>query len=43
LAWWTYPDKEAVTDTGERLGPYSYLAPEMLHDAKHADGRKADV
>jgi serine/threonine protein kinase len=38
-----YPDKESLTETGERLGPYHYLAPEMMDEAKHADGRKADV
>jgi hypothetical protein len=38
-----YPDKESLTDTGERLGPYHYLAPEMLTEANRADGRRADV
>jgi serine/threonine protein kinase len=38
-----YPDKDSLTDTGERLGPYHYLAPEMLDEAKRSDGRKADV
>jgi hypothetical protein len=38
-----YPDKESLTDTGERLGPFHYLAPEMLNEANRADGRKADV
>jgi hypothetical protein len=38
-----YPDKESLTDTGERLGPFHYLAPEMLADAKNSEGRTADV
>jgi hypothetical protein len=38
-----FPDKEALTATGERLGPANYIAPEMLLSAKEADGRAADV
>lgn len=38
-----YPDKDSVTDTGERLGPFHYLAPEMHIEANRSDGRKADV
>jgi serine/threonine protein kinase len=38
-----YPDKESLTDTGERLGPFHYLAPEMHNEANRSDGRKADV
>jgi len=38
-----FPDKESITETGERVGPWHYFAPEMLHEAKRADGAKADV
>jgi serine/threonine protein kinase len=38
-----YPDKESLTETGERLGPFHYLAPEMHDEANRSDGRKADV
>lgn len=38
-----FPEKEALTDTAERLGPRNYLAPEMLGEAKRSDGAKADV
>jgi serine/threonine protein kinase len=38
-----FPDKDSLTETGERLGPWNYLAPEMLEQAKHADGAMADV
>ena len=38
-----FPDKESVTETGERLGPAHFIAPEMLADAKAADGSAADV
>jgi serine/threonine protein kinase len=38
-----FPDKDAITTTGERLGPWNYIAPEMLVGGKDADGGKADV
>lgn len=38
-----FPEKDAITDTGERLGPMHYFAPEMLDEGKRADGTKADV
>ena len=38
-----FPEKIPLTRRGERLGPQYYLAPEMLHSAETADGRKADV
>jgi serine/threonine protein kinase len=38
-----YPGKEAVTVRGRALGPRFYLAPEMITDPVHADGRPADV
>ena len=38
-----FPDKDAITETGERVGPADYLAPEMRDESKSADGRKADV
>ena len=38
-----YPDTESLTETGERLGPFHYLAPEMQEEANRSDGRKADV
>jgi len=38
-----FPDKEALTQAGEKLGPMYYIAPEMLNDAEQADGRSADV
>jgi len=38
-----FPDKEAITQSGEKLGPAFYIAPEMLLDAVNADGRPADV
>jgi serine/threonine protein kinase len=39
----SYPDKEAVTRPGHRVGPMWFIAPEMLSDPEHADGRLADV
>jgi serine/threonine protein kinase len=38
-----FPAKEALTRKGEKLGPAHFIAPEMLADARNADGRKADV
>ncbi|MFO0964615.1 MAG: protein kinase [Gemmataceae bacterium] len=38
-----FPDKDSITETGERLGPMNFLAPEMLDDGKHAEGAQADV
>lgn len=38
-----FPEKNALTKPGEKLGPMYYMAPEMLTDAKNADGRLADV
>jgi hypothetical protein len=39
----SFPDKDAITGTGEKLGPAHFLAPEMLDNAKMADGCAADV
>ena len=39
----SYPDKEALTEVGRRLGPMYYIAPEMLINASTADGGPADV
>ena len=38
-----FSDKTAETVTRERIGPIYYIAPEMLNDAMHADGKPADV
>jgi serine/threonine protein kinase len=38
-----FPDKDSLTETGERLGPRNFLAPEMVDEAKQADGTQADV
>jgi hypothetical protein len=39
----TYPDKDAVTEHGRKLGPTDYMAPEMRRDADLADPGPADV
>jgi hypothetical protein len=39
----SFPGKSAKTRTGEQLGPLHYIAPEMMKDAKHSNGTKADV
>lgn len=38
-----YPDKEALTKEGRKLGPQHFLAPEMLEHPDTADGSLADV
>jgi hypothetical protein len=38
-----FPEKAALTEKGERLGPMFYIAPEMLNDAAVSDGKPADV
>jgi hypothetical protein len=38
-----FPDKAALTEKGEKLGPMFYIAPEMLNDAAASDGTAADV
>jgi hypothetical protein len=38
-----YPDKEALTPAGRKLGPLHFMAPEMLSDALAANGTSADV
>jgi hypothetical protein len=38
-----FPTKSAITGRMEKLGPMFYIAPEMLNDARHSDGRPADV
>jgi serine/threonine protein kinase len=38
-----YPDKEAVTASGELMGPLFYLAPEMMGDAADTPAGPADV
>jgi len=39
----SYPDKEALTEEGRKLGPLHYLAPEMLANPTTAAGGPADV
>lgn len=39
----TYPDKEALTVEGSKLGPLYYIAPEMLEYKKGVDESRADV
>jgi serine/threonine protein kinase len=39
----SYPEKEALTEEGRKLGPQYYLAPEMLLNPATADGPPADV
>ncbi len=39
----SYPDKDARTEHGRRLGAVDYLAPEMRSDADTADAGPADV
>lgn len=39
----SYPDKEALTEEGRKLGPLHYLAPEMLANPATAAGGPADV
>ncbi len=38
-----FEGKSAETDTGERIGPVHYIAPEMLLAASTSDGSQADV
>ncbi len=38
-----FPDKQALTVPGRRLGPLFFLAPEMLSSPESADGRPSDV
>lgn len=38
-----FQGKASVTQTGERIGPVHYIAPEMLNAALQSDGRAADV
>lgn len=38
-----FSGKAYVTQSGERIGPVHYIAPEMLNHAATADGRPADV
>ncbi|MCC6679189.1 MAG: protein kinase, partial [Phycisphaerales bacterium] len=37
------PDAAELTESGRKLGPAFYIAPEMLNHAADADGAKADV
>lgn len=39
----SFEGKTSVTAQGERIGPIHFIAPEMLNDPIHADGRAADV
>ncbi len=39
----SYPNKEALTEEGRKLGPMWYIAPEMLMDPTNAIGGPADV
>lgn len=38
-----FPEKQALTKSGRKLGPQYYIAPEMLADPVGADGKPADV
>ena len=38
-----YPDKEALTTSGRKLGPLYFMPSEMLENPDTADGSKADV
>jgi serine/threonine protein kinase len=38
-----FSEKGELTRKGEKLGPALYIAPEMLNEAAHADGTRADV
>jgi serine/threonine protein kinase len=38
-----YPDKEAITASGRKLGPLYFMAPEMIINPKDAEGYPADV
>ena len=38
-----YPEKEALTKPGQKLGPLHFMAPEMLENPDKADARRADV
>ena len=38
-----YPGKDNLTKLHESVGPKATIAPEMKHDAKNSDGKKADV
>jgi serine/threonine protein kinase len=38
-----YPEKEALTEQGKKLGPLHFMAPEMLENPDTADGNLADV
>jgi len=39
----TYPDKEALTVEGTKMGPLYYIAPEMMEYRKGVDESRADV
>ncbi|SDA63462.1 Serine/threonine protein kinase [Pseudomonas sp. NFACC15-1] len=39
----TFDGKESKTQSGEKIGPIHYIAPEMLNDAKESRGEPADV
>lgn len=39
----TLPDDVGITETGEKVGPAEFIAPEMLNRASESDGRMADV
>lgn len=39
----SFEGKTAETQRGEKIGPTFFMAPEMLNEALHADGRRADV
>jgi serine/threonine protein kinase len=39
----TYPEKDPVTAHGRKLGPFGYMAPEMVVDADRARAEPADV
>jgi len=36
-------DAPPLTESGRKLGPAYYIAPEMLNDATHANGARADI
>lgn len=39
----SFPEKEALTQPGSKLGPMYYISPEMLRSPERSDGKPADV
>lgn len=38
-----FPEKEGLTQSGRRMGPTFFMAPEMMNSPQVADGERADV